>query len=58
MNALDYTVNPVTPQYQYPRKKPKLNVSMLPFYSDFYDKNIYIKMLLVSFLNKDVDSSC
>lgn len=25
MNALDYTVNPVTPQYQYPRKKPKLN---------------------------------
>lgn len=27
MNALDYTVNPVTPQCQ-PRKKPKLNVSM------------------------------
>jgi hypothetical protein len=35
MNALDYTVNPVTPQYQYQRKKPKLNVSMLPFYSDY-----------------------
>lgn len=34
MNALDYTVNPVTPQYQYPRKKPKLNVSMLFFYFD------------------------